>query len=451
MVKKRDLTPAEQEEERKKLAAAWLQKLTVYYLNEMYHEEKEREEEKYRREPFIISMAQYIKERQLIHKLYEKQAGQLSAVEILEKMDKFQEEDSPFRALLKDIKEHPQEEEKITRSLSRCVEEAPVQILNRTRRANAMRKKRSAKRPEEQRAEAEEQQRQARREEERMRYEMTFLRCVMPPELYKQLCDQLAKEGRMVDPAKDFLLVPERPEKSGATYEEYVARHMVSPRDREGQLGNLDEICTAAAYMLAAHEQKGSADFDEKEADLRAMELSGSKAFRAYMKSHPGSLLAAARNTGIEATHRELTALDLSLTKRDGVLASVRDAMRRNASGNTADYHKLMNALDRFVSSAEAPPEQVRNELSLKLAQYVMTEGNPANLNYKKENCDMAARALKALLPKKDFEAFLTTANQNRGPGQKLRAEELEGPVPNAPEASPAVHTGPVLERNEQP
>lgn len=365
-------------------------------------------------------------------------------------MDKFQEEDSPFRALLKDIKENPQEEEKITKSINRCVQEAPVQILNRTRRANAMRKKRAAKKPEEQRAEAEEQRRQERREEERMRYEMTFLRCVMPPELYKQLCDQLNKEGRMVDPDKDFLFVPEQPEKSGATYEEYVARHMVSPREREGQLGNMDEICTAAAYMLAAHEQKDSADFDEKEADLRAMEISGSKAFRAYMQSHPGSLLASARNTGIEATHREMTALDVSLTKRDGVLASVRDAMRRNASGNTAGYHQLMNALDRFVSSAEEPPEQVRNELSLKLAQYVMTEGNPANINYQKENCDMAARALKALLPKKDFDAFLTTANQNRAPGQKLRAEELEGPMPNAPEESPAVRTGPVLERNER-
>ncbi len=167
-------------------------------------------------------------------------------------MDKFQEEDSPFRALLKDIKENPHEEEKITKSINRCVQEAPVQILNRTRRANAMRKK--------------------------------------------------------------------------------------------------------------------------------------------------------------------------------------RHAMRRNASGNTAGYHKLMNALDRFGSSAEEPPEQVRNELSLKLAQYVMTEGNPANINYQKENCDMAARALKALLPKKDFDAFLTTANQNRAPGQKLRAEELEGPMPNAPE-----------------
>ena len=450
MARKRDLTPAEQEEERKKLDAAWQQKLVVYYLNEMYHEEKEREEAKYRHEPFAVYMAQYVKERRLIHKLYEKMAGQLSPVELLEKMDGFQEEDSPFRALLKNIKEHPQEEEQITKSLNRCVEEAPVRILNRTRRANAMRKKRAANKPEEQKAE-EEQRRQDRREEERMRYEMTFLRCVMPPELYKQLCGQLTKEGRMVDPARDFLFVPEQAEKSGATYEEYIARHMASPREREGQLGNMDEICTAAAYMLAAHEQKDSADFDEKEADLRAMELSGSKAFRAYMQSHPGSLLAAARNTGIEATHRELTALDLSLTKRDGVLASVRDAMHRNASGNTADYHKLMNALDRFVSSAEEPAEQVRNALCLSLAQFVMTEGNPTNIHYKKENCEMAARALKALLPKKDFDAFLTTANQSRAAGQKLRAEDLEGPVPNAPEESPAVRTGPVLEGNEQP
>ena len=447
MVRKRDLTPAEQEEERKKLAAAWQQKLLIYYLNELYHEEKEREEEKYRPEPLIVLMAQYIKERQLIHKLYEKQAGHLSAVELLEKMDKFQEEDSPFRALLRDIKEHPQEEEKITRALSRCVEEAPVQILNRTRRANAMRKKRAAKKPEEQKAEAEEQRRQERREEERMRYEMTFLRCVMPQELYKQLCDQLAKEGRAVDPAKDFLFVLEQPEKSSPSYEEYTAMHKVDPVERNGQLANMDEIVTSAAYMLAAFEQKDEPDFDAKAADARAMELSGSKGFRAYVGSHPGSLLAAARNTGLAATHREMTAMEETIRKRDEVLTSVAEAMQRSSSGKTASYHQVMNAIKRFAASPDDPPEQTRSALSLKLAQFVMTEGNPASPHYRREDAMLAARAMKALLPRRDFEAFLSTANLGRMQDHLLRSEELEGPVPQGPERQAPEREGPVLER----
>ena len=122
--------------------------------------------------------------------------------------------------------------------------------------------------------------------------------------------------------------------------------------------------------------------------------------------------------------------------------------MRRASSGKTATYHQVMNAIDRFVSDPVDPPEQERNALGLKLAQYVMTEGNPASPHYRKENAMLAARAMKALLPKRDFEAFLTTANQGRALGEKLRAEELEGPAPRGPEA--AERQGPVPERNEQ-
>ena len=445
---KKALTPAEKEEERKKQEEAWWQKVITYYLNQMYHEEVDREVGKYRPEPlpFLRYMAQYIHERRTVEQLYVKKAGQLSAYEVLEKMDKYQEEDSPFRALLTDLresKERPEDaaaKEKAERSLSRCVEEAPVQIVNRTRR-NAVRKKKAAQ----QRPEAEIPKPDP-TEEARTRYEMTFLRAVMPPELYRKLCDELTKQGRAVDPEKDFLFIPER--EGGRSYEEYTAMHRVNPVEKDGKLANLDEIVTSAAYMLAAFEQKDEPDFDEKGADARAMELSGSKGFRAYVSSHPGSILAAARNTGLEATHRELTALETSTRKRDGVLSSVADAMHRSSSGKTVAYHQVMNAVKRFAASPDEPSQEERNALGMKLAQYVMTEGNPASPHYKKENAMLAARAMKALLPSRDFEAFLTTANQGRTEEQKLRSEELEGPVPPAPEAPE--RRGPVLERNEQ-
>ena len=448
---KKALTPAEKEEERKKQEAAWWQKVITYYLNQMYHAEVDREVEKYKPEPlpFFHAMAEHIHEKHVLETLYEKKPGQLSAYEVLEKLDKYQEEDSPFRTLLTDLRESREKpedaaaKEKAERSLSRCVEEAPVQIVSRTRR-NAMRVKRAAQRPEQRPEEAPPKPDPG--EEERTRYEMTFLRAVMPTELYRKLCDELTKQGRPVDPMKDFLSIPER--EGGRSYEEYTAMHRVNPVEKDGKLANLDEIVTSAAYMLAAFEQKDEPDFDEKAADARAMELSGSKGFRAYVSSHPGSILAAARNTGIEATHRELTALEQSLQKRDAVLGSVRDAMRRSSSGKTAAYHQIMNAIDRFVSSPDDPSEQERSALGLKLAQYVMTEGNPNSPHYRKEDAMLAARAMKALLPRRDFEAFLTTANQGRAPGEKLRAEELEGPVPRRPEA--AERTGPVLERNEQ-
>lgn len=458
MAKQRALTPAEQEAERKRQEAAWWNKVIAYYLNQMYHREVEREIEKYRTEPLLIStVAGYFKEQSKLRKLMESEPGKLSAMQILADMSVYQEENSAFTRLLKDIKENGQDEAKITASLNRCAEEAPKEVLNRERRRSERKKREQLEQreepqdPESRRKVELRNRRRAEldaREERRLNYEMTFLRSIMEPERYRQLCAALSKEGRRVDPMKDFLFIAARDrERGGPSYEEYTAMHKVDPVERNGQLANMDEIVTSAAYMLAAFEQKDEPDFDAKAADARAMELSGSKGFRAYVGSHPGSLLAAARNTGIAATHREMTALEDSIRKRDGVLASVAEAMQRSSSGKTASYHQVMNAIKRFAASPDDPPEQARNDLSMKLAQYVMTEGNPASPHYKKEDAMLAARAMKALLPKRDFEAFLSTANLGRMQDQLLRSEELEGPVPRGPERQAPVREGPVLER----
>ena len=90
-----------------------------------------------------------------------------------------------------------------------------------------------------------------------------------------------------------------------------------------------------------AAEQKDEPVFDEKKAEARAMELTGSKAFRQYMKLHPGSLLAAAQkvkafvtvemNIGqmiedVELATRCLKPV-LSCTRCGGVIPSPDDVM----------------------------------------------------------------------------------------------------------------------------
>ena len=175
------------------------------------------------------------------------------------------------------------------------------------------------------------------------------------------------------------------------------------------------------------------------------MELSGSKAFRVYVNSHPGALLGAARGTGLEVTHRQFTALEKKLRTRDDTLTAVRDALKARSTGRTAAYHRMVNALDRFVSAPEEPPQRGKEELSLQLAQFVMTEGNPNDQGYDWETAMLAAKALKTVLPGKDFDAFLMQANLSRPGEDKLSARELDAFAIPRPQAAPGA---PALERN---
>ena len=156
------------------------------------------------------------------------------------------------------------------------------------------------------------------------------------------------------------------------------------------------------------------------------MELSGSKAFRYFMKCHPGSLLAAARNTGLEVTQKDFVKLEKKLKNRDEVLNAVLDGLKGQTGGRSAEFHRMTNALDRFVSAPEEPGTQEKNALSLQLAQFVMTEGNPNNPGYQWGTSMLAAKALKAMLPKKDFNTFLLQANLNRPRDAQLVPGELD-------------------------
>ena len=419
----RKKTAAELEKERKLRDAEWWNRVIVYYLNQMYHDEVDRQVEKYRPKLLVEQMADYFRAQNLetLRKLTEKKPGEFSALELLQKMERFQEADSPFLGLMNNIRESPDSEEKLAEAVNRVVEEAPERILNRGRR-NAIHIRKKQQPEAEAPREAQEEQAQ---EEERLRYELAFLRTVMSPERYQQLFQELVKQGRIRIPERE-VEEPQRAERTGLSYDGYVAARKAMPEERDGELSNLDELLTAAAYMLAAYEQREQAAFDEKKADARAMELSGSKAFRLYMKDHPGSLLAAAQNTGLEATGADMAALEAQLNARDVVLASVRDALRSQASGQSAAYHRMTNALHRFVTAPNEPGKKEKDALALTLAQYVMTEGDPRNAGFRREAGLQAATALRALLPEKDFETFLKTANARRGPEEQITREMLD-------------------------
>ena len=225
---------------------------------------------KYRPKPVLLSaVTAYIREKRLADKLREKKPGQLSGLELLERLDKFQEADSPFRSLLKDLRESPEQEEKIQQSVARVLEEAPQRILGRGRR-NALHVKRPGQAPEPQPLPEPDPE-----EEERTKCEMAFLRTVMPPALYQKLCQEMIRQGRMRELGWEVPELPER-ERIGVTYAEYSALHTAELAEKDGKPANMDEVFTAAAYQLAAFEQKDSEHFDEKKADARAMELSGS-------------------------------------------------------------------------------------------------------------------------------------------------------------------------------
>ncbi len=427
MMKKQDLTPAEQEKERKKREAAWWRKVLVWYLNEQYHAEKAREEARSYASSANVAeyMHMYMRQRDLPLSLFMKKPGQMSPVELLEKMQEYEETDSPFRLLMKDLRESPRDSERVERALSRCVLEAPEHILGRVRRGGAAPGKGEGEDPEE----AE----RARKEELRLRYEMTFLRSLIPPELFKKLCRELTEQGRLTDPDSEFLFVAEQaPERERMSYGEYTAMHTASPVEKDGKLGNRDEIFTAAAYQLAACEQRDEDSIDVKKADARAMEISGSRTFHAYMNGHPGSLLAAARGTGLDAIYEEYMMHDARLRARDLGLGAARDALRAGAGGRSAGYHRMVNALDRFLNAKSEPPKKEADALAMDLAKFVMTEGDPRNPEYRRDSCLQAAFALRALIPERDFITFLDTVNETRPQDAKLRTEEIIAPAAGA-------------------
>ena len=426
-----DLQPdtAARERARKKREeeARWA-KILAMYMMQQWEEKKQKELEEIRSKLDFRAFFRELKKdgESQAERLLRKEPGKLNSFELLQEMDRYQEADSPFRRLYQTMLDRPEAGQEIDDAVADCVRVAPQRILDREKRRRERMSMGGKPDPDRDAG-----------EERRLQCEMTFLRSVMPAALYAELCRELTRQGRITDPDKDFQYIAD-PEARSDGYAAYVARHSVDPSEKAGRLGNSDAVFTAAAYMLAAWEQKGAERFDEKRADARAMVLFGSKAFLSYMKEHPGALLAAARNIGVEVTHDEVITLDAKLRQRDDRLRGLRDNLRLRASGKSAAYYQMMNGLDRFLKSAEEPSREQQETLVRQLAAYAVTEGDPKHPDYDRDAALQSIAAARELCSSRDFSLLLDTVNRQRGENARIRPEDLDAAArPKEPEIQP--------------
>ena len=272
-----------------------------------------------------------------------------------------------------------------------------------------------------------------------MRLKLGFLRRVMPQALFHELCQGLAREGHVVNLA--LLDIPDR-NPARMTYMDYVNAKMTQMQVHNGRLVNADNVYTSAAYMLAAYEQKDLPLFNAARTDERARELFGSKAFRVYLDSHPGSLVAAAQNTFLDITHDGLIELEEKIAARDAVLDTMSKSLRSRASGQTANYHRMLNKIERFVKSPVEPSDADKKALIGAIGDYVLKDCAPGSEVADEEGLRDAMCAAGALLPEDSFMKLLEQVNAGRS--KPLTAADLGRPNP-APQAPEAEHEGPAL------
>ena len=414
--------------ERKKQEEERWRRILAWYMMQHWETARQAELAKYESLPIRALLGQYVAERGLAA-LLRKRVGDSSPYELLQEMDAFQEADSPFRKLLQTMERSPGAEQEINDALADCIREAPERILRRERRRSIRIRGTDART-----LSQEEVQRRA-EEERRLNCEMRFLKSVMPPELYKSLAAELQKQGRMRGAEQSAESAAEAP---GGDYADYTARHRVEPVERGGVLANADAVFTAAAYQIAAWEQKDAERFDEKKADARAMEISGMRAFRTYMQQQPGSLLAAARGTALDFTHDAMLALDAAFTLRDRYLRPARDALKRAASGKSAEFHRMANELDHFLSAEAEPPRETREALIKSLGRYVLAESAPGSRDHDRTSTLSALSALRALTSDRDFARLLETVNRGRDAGAQIDAAMLDALSEQGRKAEPA-------------
>lgn len=432
--------------ERKRKEELLWQKILMYYMYQEYVVKPQQQAEVEMHNAYR-SIHAFLTKNGILNRLLQRVGNEPSPAELLMQFAQYETPDSPLGELAREMRKNPPSEEKVAKAIERVVVEEPTRMIE----AAAKEKER---RTEWQRAHAKEIKNAGDFEivdPERVRYEqmlqmkMKFLRVVMPPELYKELAHKLETGEYTISPEqlKEQEKQQKQQEKKQQTqkdYETYTKEKRVEPKEKAGKLANAGDVYSAAAYMLAAYEQKDDPEFDEKKADARAMELSGSRAFKAYMKGHPGNLLAAARGTAIKETSEGVTALDADLSRRDAVLSKTRDSLKKMATGRTACFHKMLNALDHFVNEDTEPSKDEKNSLVSALGEYIAKDGSPKSREYDKECFTQAMCSVKALLPDKEFEKVVEHVNEGRDPKVKSADFDLE---PTGPELMP---DGPTLE-----
>ena len=436
-------TAAEWERERKRREELLWQRVLSYYMYQEYVAKPQAAAEAELGNAFR-AVTGFVDKHGIVSRLFRKNGNEPSPAELLMQFAQYEPKDSPLGRLAEEMRKNPPSEEKVAKAIERVVVEEPTRMFEAAEREKE-------RRTEWRRTHAEEIKAAGDFElvdEERVRYErmlemkMKFLSTVMRPELFKELSHKLETGEYIVDlkkikeqeKRKEEREKQEEQEKKD--YKAYVKEKRVEPQEKAGKLANAGDVYSAAAYMIAAYEQKDDPEFDEKKADARAMELSGSRAFKSYMKGHPGNLLAAARGTAVKETSEGVSALDADLSRRDAILTSTRDSLKKMATGRTACFHKMLNALDHFVNEDTEPSKDERDSLVSALGEYIAKDGSPKSREYDKECFTQAMCSVKALLPDKDFDKVVEHVNVGRSP--KVKAADFEL-APDSPTLAPEI------------
>ncbi|MBQ7713364.1 MAG: hypothetical protein IJT71_00555 [Oscillospiraceae bacterium] len=443
------LTAEELREKRRR--EQWWRKVLAYYMMDTY---VTKQDEKARAEAMTAYRAaeRLVEERGLVNRLFKKRGNAPSAAELFLELGKDEQPDSPIGELAAELRKQQPSEEKLKSAVERVIVEEPVRMLEAERREQERRAEWRRTHPhytDAAESETIELQRIA-RYEDRKGKKMSIFRELMPPEQFRELQALLAAQHRDIE-AEERAAEQEQPQaqqRQTPTFAQYVEQKKLPAEvileEKAGQLARSGEIYTAAAYMIAAYEQKDEKEFDAEKADLRAMQLSGSRAFKAYMKGHPGSLIAAAKGTAVAETRDGVAALDADLKRRDAILRETRDNLKKLATGKTPAFHRMLNALDRFVNEDTEPTPQERAGVVHALADYIATDCAQGSREFDDACFTQAMRSVKALVPEQDFAKVVEQVNVGREP--KVKAEEFDAPAaapkekaPDAPERAPVL------------
>ena len=447
-------TPEELEKKKKREAELWWKKVLAYYMMENYVTKAQAEAEESFRSAYHAT-SQYIEGNSLVSRLFAKEGDKPSAAEILMDIGRDEPTDSPLGKLYAEMQKQPRSEEMIARALGRVIVEEPPRMVDAAHEETKRRAK--WKQAHEKEAEAadgfEIVDAEQVRYEEKLSKKMAFFRTIMDPEVYKALEQQMVeahkltpkmlreaemelkeerkaqhKAGQIEEQEKEKEKEQEKERKKNSEkkrdYKDYMKEKRVDPKEKAGKLANAGDVYSAAAYMLAAWEQKDEKEFDEEKADARAMQLSGSRAFKAYMKGHPGNLLEAARGNAVEETHNGVKALADDLERRDAILTQTRDNLKKMATGKTPAFHKMLNALDRFVNEDTEPSMEEKKSLVNALADYILTDCSPQSREMNRDCFTNAMCSVKALIPEEQFEKVVEQVNVDRNP--KVKAADFE-------------------------
>lgn len=417
------LTEEELRKKKEREAELQWQKILAYYMMETYVTKAEALAEAEMRAAYQAT-SRFISEHGLLGRLFETDKDGVCPAELLLELGLDEPSDSPLGELIAEVRRKPRSREKLTGALTRVIVEEPPRMIAAAQKEQERRAEWQRKHVGEIKAAGDFElvDGEQARYEAKLQKKMAFLRTVMPPELYKELSQKLSVGEYTIDAAKPG--EREKGKEHKSDYKSYVKERRTEPEKETGKFANSGDVYSAAAYMLAAWEQKDAPEFDAAKADARAMELSGSRAFKAYMKGHPGSLLAAASGTAVGETHDGIAALDADLSRRDAVLTDVRDGLKRLATGKTSAFHHMLNALDRFVNADTEPSKQERSELAVTLADYICTDCAPDSRNADSACFKLTMCAVKAIVTEKDFADFIERVNIGRDP--KVKAADFD-------------------------